>query len=109
MSSSDKILSARDKSMCSAQAISYEAHSYVLDAVQRRRGEGVKRAVAEVARRYGLGERRVVQYLRNQVKSPPAWELLTMRAKREEELRLWIIKSDAQAADARRKLQEFTS
>jgi hypothetical protein len=58
----------------SPEAISYEAHSIIASAVQRRRNEGVKRAVAIVARAYGLTERKVVSYLRNQVPNPTAFE-----------------------------------
>lgn len=90
-----------------ADAIATEAYGWVNDAIQRRRSSGVKRAVQEVARLYGMGERRVIAYWRKEIRQPPAHEYLAMREKAQEDLEAWILKSDAAVAEQRRRLEEM--
>ncbi len=104
---SDRILSKSNKIMLTAEAIRTECHVTIVDAIQRRRQEGAARAIAAVARIFGFSERRVVSYQRNEVRNPPGWELMVIREKREEELRLWLAQTEARAAAARARLAEL--
>lgn len=95
--------------MYTAEAVHMQTQSWVHEAVQRRRTFGVKRAVSEVARLYGIGERRVISYLRGQVRHPPAHEFLNIQAKARADLEAWIRRSDAEAEAARTRLAEWKS
>ena len=107
MSDPDTSAPTGDKPTHSAEGLSLEVHKYVVEAVQRRRVGGLKRAVTEVARFYGLGESRVMQYLRNKVRVPPAHEYLAIREKARLDFEAWARRSDAEAAELRRRLADW--
>lgn len=91
-----------DKSV--SDTFTQQSHLAIVDAITRRRDQGAAMAVHLVSRLYGLKERRVVQFLRNQVRRVPADEYFQIQEKRRVDLDLWAKNHDAQAAKIRELL-----
>jgi hypothetical protein len=107
MSTKNVIAFFRSKSVATADELAAETHTAILDAIARRRDQGVKRAVDLVSRLYGMKPRRVVQYLRNEVRRPPADEYLRIKEKQRADLLAWAANHDAEAARIRASLSQL--
>lgn len=84
-----------------------QAHSWVTEAVNRRRiASGLARAIHDVSRLFGIKPRRIEQFLRGQVRNPYAWEYAQMEARRHDELRAYLARMDHEAAILRVRLGE---
>jgi len=93
-----------DKNLFAPEALQREVHQAVVEMIQRRRGGGAARAVHAVAKLIGIKERRVVQYLRDEVRHPPAWEFLTIRKRWQADQARWAADLNKQAEQIREKI-----
>jgi hypothetical protein len=92
----------------SSEAAVNETFSVTLrDAVLARRARGMAIAIYEVARLFGLSERRVRAATYDEIRSVLAWEYMRVQQRAQAELAERLRRSDAEAAQLRAKLADW--